>query len=118
MNRIVLVILALTTAHATRADDGRALLDHFLNDVRTLAARFDQSLIDADGILVEESSGSMEIQQQVIDFIRDELVDDPETEILADTSLFRDQVLDSLNLLALIGHLEKSYAIKIAPSED
>lgn len=59
----------------------------------------------------------MEMQRQVIDFIRDELVDDPETEILADTSLFRDQVLDSLNLLALIGHLEKSYAIKIAPSE-
>lgn len=59
----------------------------------------------------------MEMQQQVIDFIKDELVDDPETEILSDTSLFRDQVLDSLNLLALIGHLEKSYSIKIAPSE-
>ena len=63
MNRTVLVILALATAHASRAEDGRALLDHFLNDVTTLAARFDQSLVDADGILVEESSGSMEIQR-------------------------------------------------------
>lgn len=59
----------------------------------------------------------MDMQQQVIDFIRDELVDDTQTEILSDTSLFRDQVLDSLNLLALIGHLEKAYSIKISPSE-
>lgn len=45
------------------ADPGRSLLDAFLNDVETLSARFDQQLVDADGIIVEESSGTLEIQR-------------------------------------------------------
>lgn len=67
MNRIVrglIVLLALAALDSVQAnDEGRELLDHFLNDVRTLSARFDQSLIDADDILVEESNGTLEIQR-------------------------------------------------------
>ena len=67
MNRIVrglIAVLALMIlSNVQAADEGRDLLDHFLNDVRTLSARFDQSLIDADDILVEESNGTLEIQR-------------------------------------------------------
>lgn len=50
-------------AAADQNDEGRALLDHFLGEVTTMTARFEQSLIDADDIVVEESSGVLEIQR-------------------------------------------------------
>lgn len=58
----------------------------------------------------------MSTQQTIMDFITDELLDDEE-EILFDTSLFKDNILDSLNLLALIAFLEKEYTIKVNASE-
>ena len=48
----------------------------------------------------------------VLDFIRDELLDE-EVEIDEDTSLFRAQLLDSMNLTALITFLEQTFAIRI-----
>lgn len=50
-------------AAADQNDEGRALLDHFLGEVTTMTARFEQSLIDADDIVVEESSGVLDIQR-------------------------------------------------------
>lgn len=59
--------LMLATAPASAAesarDEGRVLLDSFLQNVITLSARFDQSLIDADGVAVEESSGTLSIHR-------------------------------------------------------
>ena len=53
----------------------------------------------------------------ILEFIRDELLDDDEEELGVETSLFQDRLLDSLNLLSLVHHLEQTYAIKISPSE-
>jgi len=54
--------------------------------------------------------------EEIITFINDELLDEPE-DIGIDTSLFEDRILDSLNLVMLIGFLEEKYAIKIKTSE-
>lgn len=55
-------------------------------------------------------------EQKIIEFIEDELLDEPE-DIELETSLFQDRLLDSLNLVMLISFLEKEFSIKIATSE-
>jgi len=51
---------------------------------------------------------------RILEFIRDEAVDlPPGTEIDPDTSLFRDQLLDSMSLTNLITFLEDEFNIKI-----
>ena len=47
----------------TEIDAGRALVDEFLSDVKTLSSHFDQSLMDANGDIVEVSSGTLEINR-------------------------------------------------------
>jgi outer membrane lipoprotein carrier protein len=42
---------------------GEHLVNDFLNNVITLQGRFEQSLIDADGEVVERSSGTLEIER-------------------------------------------------------
>jgi len=46
-------------AHA----DGQALVENFVRNIRTLRGRFEQSLVDADKELLEESSGTLEIRR-------------------------------------------------------
>jgi outer membrane lipoprotein carrier protein len=58
-----LIVFSPSMVSASQPDEGKALLDNFLNDVRTMSARFEQSLIDADDIVVEESGGVLEIQR-------------------------------------------------------
>ncbi len=48
----------------------------------------------------------------ILEFIRDELLDD-DVDIDEDTSLFRAQLLDSMNLTALITFLEQTFTIRI-----
>ncbi len=50
----------------------------------------------------------------ILEFIRDEASDvpDPAT-ITADTSLFKDQLLDSMSLTSLITFLEDEFGIKV-----
>jgi outer membrane lipoprotein carrier protein len=48
---------------AARFDAGRALVDAFISDVHTLESRFEQSLMDANGDIVEVSSGTLEINR-------------------------------------------------------
>ncbi len=61
--------LALATALGSPSavlagrDDGRALVDGFLSEVVTLAGQFEQSLIDAEGAVVEISRGEMVIER-------------------------------------------------------
>lgn len=44
-------------------DSGRALVDSFVNDVTTFAGDFEQSLIDANGEILEISKGRLEINR-------------------------------------------------------
>jgi outer membrane lipoprotein carrier protein len=43
--------------------DGEALIENFVRNIHTLRGRFEQSLVDADNQLIEESSGTLEIQR-------------------------------------------------------
>ena len=58
-------LLIIGTARAAQpvTDDGEALVNAFVNDVVTFASDFQQSLIDPDGILLEKTSGTLEIQR-------------------------------------------------------
>lgn len=64
---IVLTSLSIvgTAAHAqARADEvGEKLVNDFITDVITLQGRFEQSLVDATGVVVERSSGTLEIER-------------------------------------------------------
>ena len=59
----MILIVGPVAVLADEVDEGKALLDTFLSDVRTMSARFEQSLIDADNVVVEESNGVLEIQR-------------------------------------------------------
>ena len=60
---LMILIVGPVAVSADEVDEGKALLDTFLSDVRTMSARFEQSLIDADNVVVEESNGVLEIQR-------------------------------------------------------
>ena len=65
----LLAVLALglvgpTTWAQARVDEvGERLVSEFVNDVITLQGRFEQSLIDAEGVVIERSSGTLEIER-------------------------------------------------------
>ena len=68
MRQFSLLIAALLLAIGAGAaepvtDDGEALVNSFVTEVVTFAADFEQSLIDADGRLIEKTSGTLEIQR-------------------------------------------------------
>jgi acyl carrier protein len=54
--------------------------------------------------------------ETILEFIREEADLDAD-EATADTSLFRDQLLDSMNLTALIAFLEETFSIKVKPMD-
>jgi outer membrane lipoprotein carrier protein len=62
---ILLCVLTAGTAAAaeTAPDEGMALVDAFVNDVVTLVGDFEQSLISAEGELLEVTRGQLEIQR-------------------------------------------------------
>ncbi len=62
---IIVAVFALSNGHAqVRVDElGEKLVNDFLNDVITLEGRFEQSLIDANGTIVETNSGKLEIER-------------------------------------------------------
>lgn len=53
----------LTMAESGIDETGEKLVSGFLTDVVTMQGRFEQSLIDADGQVVEVSGGSLEIER-------------------------------------------------------
>lgn len=59
----------------------------------------------------------MNKKEDIINFIKGDLLDDSDEVITLETSLFEERLLDSLNLITLIAHLEKTYGIKINPAE-
>ncbi len=58
-----LLLCSIGAATAQEADTGRDLVDAFVNDVATLSSHFEQTLLDADGSLLDKSSGTLEIQR-------------------------------------------------------
>ena len=66
---LLLAVLAIAVAgkaaHAqARADDvGEGLVNDFIEDVITLQGRFEQSLVDANGVVMERLSGTLEIER-------------------------------------------------------
>lgn len=60
-----LLLAAIVTfgANAGDVDSGRELIDRFVANVVTLQANFKQVLIDADGQVVETTTGTLEIQR-------------------------------------------------------
>ncbi len=71
LSRIVLFFGLLGLSFSTPAaeadveanTDGQALLENFVRNIQTLRGRFEQSLVDADNQLVDESSGTLEIRR-------------------------------------------------------
>ena len=64
----ILLLLSVLVTSNTYADAevdelGEKLVHEFLTNIKTLEGRFDQSLIDADGAIVETNSGTLEIQR-------------------------------------------------------
>jgi len=57
------LVVAVPGAHAQTTIDelGEKLVNEFLTDVITLESRFEQSLIDAEGSVIERTSGTLEI---------------------------------------------------------
>ncbi|NQV87065.1 MAG: outer membrane lipoprotein chaperone LolA [Woeseiaceae bacterium] len=62
---LLALVLAAGDARAqTSVDDlGKKLVHDFLTEVITLESRFDQSLMDAEGNIVESNSGTLEIER-------------------------------------------------------
>ena len=62
---LVLSVLAASTSYAqARTDElGEKLVRDFLTNITTLEGRFEQSLIDAEGAIVETNSGTLEIER-------------------------------------------------------
>ena len=56
-------IFVTSAATAQQDDEGQRLLNAFVNDVHLLSARFEQTLVDADDIVLETSSGTVDIQR-------------------------------------------------------
>lgn len=67
MQRFFLIAGVLLAGQALAADesadDGRVLVDAFITDVVTFSGDFEQSLIDAQGQILEVTSGTLEIQR-------------------------------------------------------
>ncbi len=55
--------LVAAEADAYADERAKALLERFVSNIQTLQGRFEQSLVDADQQVVEESSGTLEIQR-------------------------------------------------------
>ena len=52
--------------------------------------------------------------ETILEFLRDEADDLPDGAVIsADTSLFKDQLLDSMSLTSLISFLEETFSIKV-----
>lgn len=68
MNRILLLLLAslfsVASVHAQSPDEhGQQLVDEFIEDVVFFSGNFEQVLIDADGEVIERTTGTLEISR-------------------------------------------------------
>lgn len=59
----ILLIATAAFSEEVPQSEGGVLLDTFLQDVRTMSARFEQSLVDEHDVVIEESAGTVEISR-------------------------------------------------------
>ena len=60
----IFLILGIARASLAQQEaDGQQLIDDFVNNVTTISGRFEQQLVDADDIVIDRSSGTIEIQK-------------------------------------------------------
>jgi len=60
----IFLILGIVRASCAQGEpDGQRLIDDFINNVQTMSGRFEQQLVDADDIVIDKSSGTIEIQK-------------------------------------------------------
>ncbi len=57
------------------------------------------------------------MEQELLQFILDTFVPMADEEVTTTTSLFKEKVLDSLNLVSIITHIQSEYGIDIQPFE-
>jgi len=57
------LLMASGGASADDADEGRSVLDGFLDNVTTMSGRFEQQLVDASGDVVESAAGSLAVER-------------------------------------------------------
>ena len=60
---VFLLSVTAASAEAPAEDAGRRLVDEFVNNVVTFEASFEQRLIDADGQVIENTNGLLEIRR-------------------------------------------------------
>ena len=59
----ILLLSFAVVAETLGDDDGARLVERFVNDIATLQGRFEQSLLAANGDVLERTSGTLEIQR-------------------------------------------------------
>ncbi len=60
----ILLILGIVRASSAQGEsEGQRLIDDFINNVHTMSGRFEQQLVDADDIVIDKSSGTIEFQK-------------------------------------------------------
>ncbi len=57
------------------------------------------------------------MEKELLEFILDTFVPMTDEEVTSSTSLFKNKVLDSLNLVSIITHIQSEYGIAIQPFE-
>ena len=60
---VMLMLPIATLAEESTSEKGAQLVAAFVNDIATLQGRFEQSLLDADGNVLERTSGTLKIQR-------------------------------------------------------
>lgn len=58
-----MILLLATPTYAQDVAEGRKLVEEYVNGVQTMSGRFEQQLVDADDIVVDRSSGTIEIMK-------------------------------------------------------
>jgi acyl carrier protein/D-alanine--poly(phosphoribitol) ligase subunit 2 len=56
------------------------------------------------------------LEQKIIAFIKNKIVDDPDIEITPDTELISSGLIDSFSLVTLYVYIEKEFGVKIPAS--
>ena len=60
----IFLIFGIVRASCAQGEsDGQRLIDDFINNVQTMSGRFEQQLVDANDIVIDVSSGTIEIQK-------------------------------------------------------
>jgi len=60
---ILLILGMVRASYAQGESEGQRLIDDFINNVHTMSGRFEQQLVDANDIVIDVSSGTIEIQK-------------------------------------------------------